>query len=94
MHGTILLLESLGGGSGQIATLFAQLEQIGVFDQVAGVLLGTFTKYERSNPEMTVFDLLKMHIDDNLPVAVTREIGHGYDSKAVIIGAKMSIMEK
>ncbi len=94
MHGKILLLESLGGGSGQVATLFAQLEQIGVFDEVVGVLLGTFTKYEKSNPEMTVFDLLKMHIDDNLPVAVTREIGHGHDSKAIIIGEKMSIMEK
>ena len=93
MHGKILLLESLGGGSGQIATLFAQLEQIGVFDQVAGVLLGTFTNYEKSNPEMTVFDLLKMHIDDKLPVAVTKEIGHGHDSKAIIIGEKMSFME-
>ena len=93
MHGKILLLESLGGGSGQIATLFAQLEQIGVFDQVAGVLLGTFTSYEKSNPEMTVFDLLKMHIDDKLPVAVTKEIGHGHDSKAIIIGEKMSFME-
>ncbi len=93
MHGKILLLESLGGGSGQIATLFAQLEHIGVFDQVAGVLLGTFTNYEKSNPEMTVFDLLKMHIDDKLPVAVTKEIGHGHDSKAIIIGEKMSFME-
>ena len=93
MHGKILLLESLGGGSGQIATLFAQLEHIGVFDQVAGALLGTFTNYEKSNPEMTVFDLLKMHIDDKLPVAVTKEIGHGHDSKAIIIGEKMSFME-
>lgn len=94
MHGKILLMESLGGGSGQIATLFAQLEQIGVFNQVAGVLLGTFTSYEKSNPEMTVFDLLKMHIDDKLPVAVTREIGHGHDSKAIIIGEKMNFTEK
>ena len=94
MHGKILLMESLGGGSGQIATLFAQLEQIGVFDQVVGVLLGTFTSYEKSNPEMTVFDLLKMHIDDKLPVAVTKEIGHGHDSKAIIIGEKMNFKEK
>ena len=42
---------------------------------------------------MTVFDLLKMHIDDKLPVAVTKEIGHGHDSKAIIIGEKMSFME-
>ena len=86
MNGKILLLESLGGGSGQVATMFAQLEQIGVFDQVAGVLLGTFTNYEKSNLGMTVYDLLKMHIDEGLPVAATGEIGHGHDSKAIVIG--------
>lgn len=91
MNGKILLLESLGGGSGQIATMFAQLEQIGVFDQVAGVLLGTFTNYEKSDLKMTVYDLLKMHINEDLPVAVTREIGHGHDSKAILIGAEMII---
>lgn len=90
MNGKILLLESLGGGSGQIATMFAQLEQIGVFDQVAGVLLGTFTNYEKSDLEMTVYDLLKMHVTEDLPVAYTREIGHGHDSKAVVIGERMS----
>lgn len=93
MQDKILLLESLGGGSGQIATMFAQLEQIGVFDQVAGVLLGTFTNYEKSNLEMSVYDLLKMHVDDDLPVAFTREIGHGHDSKAIIIGKKAAFEE-
>ena len=82
----ILLLESLGGESGQIATLFSQLEHMGVFDQVDGVLLGTFTEYEKADLELSVFDLLKMHINSTLPVARTREIGHGNDSKAIIIG--------
>ena len=93
MSGKILLLESLGGGSGQIAAMFAQLEQIGVFDQISGVLLGTFTNYEKAGLSMTVYDLLKMHIDDKLPVAVTGEIGHGHDSKAIIIGGKISLNE-
>lgn len=86
VNGKILLLESLGGESGQIATLFSQLEHMGVFDQVAGVLLGTFTEYEKADLELSVFDLLKMHINSTLPVASTREIGHGNDSKAIIIG--------
>ena len=86
MNGKILLLESLGGESGQIATLFAQLDDIGVFDKVAGVLLGTFTNYEKAGLSMSVFDLLKMHISKELPVACTREIGHGHDSKAIVIG--------
>ena len=74
-----------------MATVFSQLEQIGVFDQAAGVLLGTFTQYEKANLELSVFDLLKMHISDTLPVAQTNEIGHGHDAKAIIIGEKLSL---
>lgn len=93
MNGKILLLESLGGGSGQIATLFAQLEQTGAFDQAAGVLLGTFTNYEKSDPVLSVYDLLKMHIGEDLPVAVTKEIGHGHDSKAIVIGERINFFQ-
>ena len=85
----LLLLEAYGGGCGQISTLFTQLEQMGVFDQVAGVLLGTFTYYERTNPTLSVYDLLKMHVRDDLPVAHTMEIGHGPDAKAIMIGTEM-----
>lgn len=89
MNGKILLLESLGGECGQIATLFNQLDDLGVFSQVSGVLLGTFTNYEKADLELTVYDLLKMHITDNLPVAHTRDIGHGHDAKAIRIGEVM-----
>ena len=88
MKGKILLLESLNGGSGQIGTLLNQLDDIGVFKQVSGVLLGTFTGYEKAELEMSVFDLLKMHITEDLTVAATKEIGHGHDSTAIIIGEK------
>ncbi len=90
MDGKILLLESYGGGSGQIATLINQLDDIGVFEQVAGILLGTFTDYEKANLQYSVYDLLEMHIGKELPVAYTTEIGHGHDSKAIIIGKEMS----
>lgn len=94
LKGKVLLLESYGGGSGQIATLFAQLEQIGVFDEVAGVLLGTFTNYEKANLQLSVYDLLKMHISEDLPVASTREIGHGFDSKAIVIGKEIKFTKE
>ena len=91
MNRKILLIESLGGESGQIATLFTQLEQIGVFDQVSGVLLGTFTNYEKADLELSVYDLLKMHVSSSLPVATTTEIGHGHDSKAIVVGEKLEL---
>ena len=91
MNGKILLLEALGGESGQIGTLFNQLDDIGVFDQISGVLLGTFTNYEKAGPSLTVYDFLKMHISEELPVACTRDIGHGHDAKAIMIGKEYSI---
>ncbi len=86
LNGKILLLESLSGEVGQIGTLFNQLDDIGVFDQIAGVLLGTFTNYEKAELPLSVYDLLKMHISNTLPVACTRDIGHGQDAKAIVIG--------
>ena len=91
MTGKILLLESYGGETGGVATAMNQLDLMGVFDQVAGVLLGTFTKYEEAGLSFSVYDLLKMHISDTLPVVKTTEVGHGPDSKAVVIGRNMKL---
>ncbi|MCR5273716.1 MAG: LD-carboxypeptidase [Lachnospiraceae bacterium] len=91
MNGKILLLEALSGEAGQVAAMLTQLDLMGVFDQVSGVLLGTFTNYEKADLKLSVYDLLKMHINDSLPVAVTKEIGHGYDSKAIVIGEKIQL---
>ena len=60
MKGKILLLEAYGGETGPIATSFNQLELMGVFEQVNGILLGTFTRYEAAELEMSVCDLLKI----------------------------------
>ena len=48
MKDKILFLEALGGDEGSLRTYFAQLEQLGAFRQIAGVLLGTFTRFEES----------------------------------------------
>ena len=93
MNGKILLLEAYGGEISQIAALFTQLEQRGVFKQVAGIILGTFTAYEKSGAKQSVFDLLKGHIPNTLPVAKTSEIGHGTDAKAIVIGGNMELRD-
>jgi len=91
MTGKVLLLEAYSGEISQIATLFSQLEQMGVFGQVAGILLGTFTEFEKSGATQSVFDLLKEYIPETLPVAQTLEIGHGADSKAIVIGGNIGL---
>ncbi len=42
----ILLLEAYGGEVPQMATYLAQLKQLGAFEKVGGILLGTFTAME------------------------------------------------
>ena len=46
-RGKILFLESNGGDRHRTAAAFSQLRQMGVFDEIAGLLLGTFTALDR-----------------------------------------------
>lgn len=83
----ILLLEAFSGDAALMTTFFNQLKQMGVFSQINGILLGTFTKMEELNIEPTVESVLKGVInDEKLPIAKTNDIGHGNDSKCMAVG--------
>lgn len=86
MQDKVLFLEGLSGTVPQLVTFFSQLKIIGVFDQVKGVLLGTFTEMEKKNCSPTVAELLLEMTEDTLSVAVTKEVGHGADAKCLMIG--------
>lgn len=90
-NGKILLLEALSTQTPQVVALLSQLKQIGVFENVAGVLLGTFTKMEEAGLRQTVIDLVKEFAGEEIPIAFTKEIGHGTDSKGIIIGKEISL---
>lgn len=87
--GKILLLESYGGGVYRIATLLEQCRQLGLFDQVSGILLGTFTELEEKGQESTVYDLLKEITPASLPIAWTHYIGHYTDARAIALGQEI-----
>lgn len=87
----ILLLESRGGAVPQIATYLCQLQQLGAFEKVAGILLGTFTEMETQHSTPTVETLVKEIAGKDLPIAVTRDIGHGTDASAMLIGKKYTV---
>lgn len=82
--GKIILLEANRGNKHRIAAYMSQLEQIGVFSNAAGVLLGTFTELDSIDTKLSV-ELLKCFCRD-IPIAKTQYIGHGADSKAALIG--------
>lgn len=89
LDGKILLLESFGGTVAKIETYFCQLQQIRAFDKVAGILLGTFTEMEQENCLPTVEMLAKRIVGKDVPIAVTRDIGHGTNAKGIVIGEEM-----
>jgi muramoyltetrapeptide carboxypeptidase len=88
----ILLLESYSGKIPQLITYFAQLKQMGVFDDISGIILGTFTEIMQEESYELMYEVLKPFIPDNLPVAYTPNIGHGTDAKAIWIGADMTLI--
>lgn len=92
VDGKILFLESLGGGEYLIRSYLAQLFQMGVMDRISGLLLGTFTELEREKGAWAVKELLQeISLPVDLPVAKTWSIGHGADSKALIIGGNVRL---
>ena len=91
MTGKILLLEAYGGAVPQMVTYLSQLKQMGVFENAAGVLLGTFTKMEEENCNPSMEELVKGCAGEEIPIACTTEIGHGTNSKAIVIGREIEL---
>ena len=87
----ILFIEGLGTSIEGLVTHLAQLKQIGVFDKISGLLIGTFTKIEKEISVEELFELVQEYIPFSLAVAKTYEVGHVKNSKALKIGGKIYI---
>lgn len=91
--GKILLLEALNATSAQVATYLCQLKQLGAFEKVNGILLGTFTRLDSEIFVPSVEELVQRIAGRDIPVARTMEIGHGTDSKCIYIGKYLRLQE-
>ena len=89
MTDKILLVEARSGGVAQMTTYLSQLQQMGVFGQICGILLGTFTQMEREQAQPEITELVRSFAGDWMPVAKTARIGHGADSKAIVLGKEI-----
>ena len=89
----LLLLEALGGDVPQMATYLAQLQQLGAFRKVRGILLGSFTTMEKNQSKPDMVTLVKEYAGPDMPIAKTREIGHGSDAKAIVIGRELTLQQ-
>ena len=88
----ILLLESYSGGPMQMSTYLNQYKQLGVFKQVKGILLGSYTVMEQDGLTPTIEALVQKIVDDpTMPIVKTSQIGHNMDSKAIHIGKSICL---
>lgn len=90
----ILFLESRSGGAFQMITFLSQYKQLGAFEKVNGILLGSFTQMEREDLKPSIEELIVEIVGNpSMPIAKTSEIGHGQDSKAILIGSDLELCE-
>ncbi|MFQ7565804.1 MAG: S66 peptidase family protein [Clostridium perfringens] len=82
----ILFLESFSGNSAKMVTYITQYKNLGVFNEVKGIILGEFTEMERENLKPDIVEILKRVIGEiNIPILKTRDLGHGADAKCITI---------
>ena len=90
--GKVLLLESLGGEVALMTTYLNQLKQMGAFNEVKGIILGTFTEMEEKQAKPTIEQLVVDIVNNKeLPIVKTEDIGHGSNSKAIVIGGEIKL---
>lgn len=91
----ILFLEGYSGDENKLETYLNQLEQLGVFNKISGLLFGTFTQLEEEgrgeNAAKIILEKLK---EKTFSVAKTSMIGHGYNSKCLIVGTMQEFCKK
>ena len=87
----VLFLEGMSTTIEVLITHLAQLKQIGVFNKISGLLLGTFTKIEQNFHSEDIYEILKDFVPENIPIAKTTEVGHSKDSKILVIGQKIKL---
>ena len=88
LDGKILLLEANSGLEPRMLSYLNQLDQMGIFGQVAGMVLGRFSQLEETLKESDkgMAELITRIVPADLPVIKTDQLGHHPDSKAIVIG--------
>lgn len=83
----VLFLESFSGNPYKILTFLNQIRDMDILKNLKGILIGSFTEMDNNNYLPSVNQMiLKITENNNIPIAVTKEIGHQSLSKCIKIG--------
>lgn len=91
----ILFLESRSGRASRIASFMAQLDQIGYFKSINGLLLGQFTELEDKDGRDRLLELIQTYQHRyHFPVIKTNQIGHSKDSSILKLGVNYTFSKQ
>lgn len=90
LKGKVLVLESWGGLLPQSITGLAQIAQMPGFKDLKGIILGTFTQLDEAG-QRNALEKEVLKIAGDIPVAVTKEIGHDKMCKCIMLGEEISL---
>jgi muramoyltetrapeptide carboxypeptidase len=92
LDGAILLLEDVGERPYRLDRMWTQLRLAGVFSQVSGIALGSFTHCEERDADYTSQELLReLAVATGLPCAAGFPIGHGDINEPVPLGVRVRL---
>lgn len=93
MSGKILILEEVHEEPYRVDRMLAQLRLAGVFDQIAGVVLGDFSSCIAKDPaDGTIEEVLRDYFQNlTVPVATGLPYGHNMDHILIPIGQELTL---
>ncbi len=93
-NGKILFLEDVGEEPYRIDRMLTQLKQVGIFNEINGVILGNFRKCTPEEPHrsFTLEEVFEQHFSKvNFPVFYGAQIGHTKNKFTVPLGVSISM---
>ncbi|MFN0136251.1 MAG: LD-carboxypeptidase [Phycisphaerae bacterium] len=94
--GAWLALEDIGEAVYRIDRYLATLKLAGWFDRIAGILLGDFHTKDEPDQTAAILELLKYHLprERKLPIVVTRDVGHVWPIRPLLINRPLRLLLK
>jgi muramoyltetrapeptide carboxypeptidase len=92
LEGAILVIEDVGERPYRLDRMWTHLELAGVFSQIKGIVLGSFTHCEERDASYSSEDVLRdLAVATGLPCATGFPIGHGDMNEPVPLGVRVRL---
>ncbi|MBS0417430.1 MAG: LD-carboxypeptidase [Proteobacteria bacterium] len=92
LEGAILIFEDVGERPYRLDRMWTHLELAGVFRQIAGIALGSFTHCEERDADYSSQDILRdLAVATGLPCATGFRVGHGDVNEPVPLGIRVRL---